>query len=73
MVCNRSWHLPGIPNLVCHPDRLIKEGGCVDLPMHTIHLKDPLVLLGFEDSVPNSPPVLSSPSITVNSEKIALV
>ena len=41
MVCNRIWHLPA---------RLIKEGGCVDLSMHTMILKDPSVLSGPEGS-----------------------
>ena len=50
VVCNRSWYLPGNPKLVWHPARLIKEGGCVDLSMDTMHLKDPLVLFGSEDS-----------------------
>ena len=44
MVCNGSWHLPGSPKLVWHPARLIKEGGCVDLSVDTMHLKDPLIL-----------------------------
>ena len=46
MVCSRSWHLPGNPKLVWHPAYLIKEGGCVDLSMDTLHLKYPLVLFG---------------------------
>ena len=50
MVCNSSWHLPGIPKLVWHPARLINEGGCVDLSMDTLHLKYPLVLFGSEGS-----------------------
>ena len=40
MVCNRSWHLPGNPKLVWHPVRLINKGGCVDLFVDTMHLKD---------------------------------
>ena len=36
--------------LLWHPARLIKEWGCVDLSMNTVHLKVPLVLLGFEGS-----------------------
>ena len=48
MVRNRSWRLPVNPKLLWHPARLIKEGGCVDLCMDTMHLKDPLVLLGSE-------------------------
>ena len=30
------------------PARLLKEGGCVDPSEDTMHLKDPLVLFGFE-------------------------
>ena len=45
-VCNRRWHLPGNPELLWHPARLIKEGGCVDLSMGTMNLKDSLVLFG---------------------------
>ena len=55
MVCNRSWHLPGNPKLVWHPARLIKEGGCVDLSVDTLHLKDPLVLFGSEGSALSLP------------------
>ena len=36
--------------LVWHPAHPIREWGCVDLSMNTMHLKDPLVLFGFEDS-----------------------
>ena len=36
--------------LVWHPTRIMKEGGCVDLSMDTMHLKDPLVLFGSEGS-----------------------
>ena len=50
MVCNMSWHLPWILKLVWHPARLIKEGGCVQLSMDTMHLKDPLVLFRSEGS-----------------------
>ena len=50
IVCNRSWHLPGNPELMWHPARLKKEGGCVDLSMDTLHLKYPLVLFGYEGS-----------------------
>ena len=35
MVCNRSWHLPGNPELVWQPAHLIKEGGFVALSMDT--------------------------------------
>ena len=50
MVCSRSWHLPGNPTLVWHAARLIKERGYLDLSMYTMHLKDPLVLIGSEGS-----------------------
>ena len=33
-----------------HPACLIKEWGCVDLSMDTMHLKNPLVFFGFEGS-----------------------
>ena len=33
-----------------HPAGLIKEGGHVDLSVDTMHLKDPLVIFGFEGS-----------------------
>ena len=36
--CNRSCHLPGNPKLVWHPACLIRDGGCEDLSMDTIHL-----------------------------------
>ena len=42
VVCSRSWHLPGNPELVWHPARIIKEGGCVDLSIDTMRLDDPL-------------------------------
>ena len=51
MVCNRSWHLPG------NPARLVKEWGCVDLSMDTMH---PLVLFGFEGSALSLPLFLLS-------------
>ena len=51
MVCNRTWHLLRNPKLMCHPDRFIKEEGCVDLSMDTLHLKYPLVLFGSEEFV----------------------
>ena len=57
MVCNRSWHLPG------NPACLIKEGGCVDLSMDTMHLKYPLVLLGYVGSALTLPLFLLSPRI----------
>ena len=63
MVCNRSWHLPGNPKLVWHPARLIKEWVCVDLSMETLHLKDPLVLFGYEGSALTLPLFLLSPRI----------
>ena len=50
MVCNGRWHLLGNPKLVWHPARLIKEWGCVDLSVDTMHLKDPLILFRFEGS-----------------------
>ena len=60
MVYNRSWHLPWNPQLVWHPARLIKEGGCVDLFMDTMHLKDSLALFGFEGSALTLPLFLLS-------------
>ena len=60
MVCNRSWHLTGSPKLPWHPARLIKEEGCVDLSVDTLHLKDPLVLFGSEGSVLTLPIFLLS-------------
>ena len=63
MVCNRSWHLLGNPKLVWHPARLIKEGGCEDLFMDTLHLKDPLVLFGSKGSALTLPLFLLSPRI----------
>ena len=39
MVCNRSSHLPGNLKQVWHPACLIKEGGCVNLSVDTMHLK----------------------------------
>ena len=50
MVCNSSWHIPGNPKLVWQRARLIKEWGCVNLSIDTMHLKDHLVLLGLEGS-----------------------
>ena len=40
----------GNSQLVQHSNRLIKEGGFVDLSMNAMHLKDPLVLFGSEGS-----------------------
>ena len=65
MVCNRSWYLPGNPKLVWNPARLIKEGGCMDLSMDTMHLKDPLVLFGCEGSALSLPLFLLSPRINM--------
>ena len=45
-VCYTSWLLPGNRKLVSHPACLIKEGGCEDLSMDTLHLKYSLVLFG---------------------------
>ena len=63
IVCNRSWRLPGNSKLVWHPARLIKEGGCVVLSMHTLHLKYPLVLFGSEGSALTLPLSPLSPRI----------
>ena len=63
MVCNRSWHVPGNPELVWHPARIIKERGCVDLSMDILHLKDPLVLFVSEDSALTLPLFLLPPII----------
>ena len=56
-----SSHLPGNPKLVCHPACLIKEWGCVDLSLDTLHLKYPLVLFGSEGSALNLPLSVLSP------------
>ena len=48
MVCFSEWHLPGSPKLVWHSARLIKEGGCVDQSMDTLHLKYSLIPCGSE-------------------------
>ena len=61
MVCNRNWHLSGNTKPVWHTARLIKEGGCVDLFMDTLHLKDPMVLFGSEGSALTLPLLLLSP------------
>ena len=63
MVCNRSWHLSGNSKLVSHPARLIKEGGCKDLSMDTLYLRDPLVLFGSEGSTLTLRLFLLSPRI----------
>ena len=48
MVFNRSWQLPGNLKLVWHPARHIKEEEGVELSTDTLHLKDPLVLFGYQ-------------------------
>ena len=48
MWCNKSWHLPGNPKLVLHPTCLINKGGFVDLLIDTMHLKDPLIIVGSD-------------------------
>ena len=65
MVCNGSWHRPGNPKLAWHPARLIKEWGCVDLSMDTMHLKDPLVFFGFEGSAFSLPLFLLSHALSL--------
>ena len=55
----------GNPKLVSHPARPIKEGGCEDLSMDTMHLKDPLVLFGFEGSALSLHLFLLSPIINM--------
>ena len=45
-----------------HPARLIKEGGCENLSMDTLHIKYPLGLFGSEGSA-LIPPFLLSPRI----------
>ena len=61
MVVKRSRHLPGNPKLKLHTARLIKEGGCVDLSMDNMHLKDPLVIFGSEGSALTLPLFLLPP------------
>ena len=56
-------YLPGNPKAGGHPSDLIKEGGCVDLSMDTLHLKNPLVLFGSEGSAPTLPLFLLLPRI----------
>ena len=63
MVCNSNWHLLGNPKLAWHPARLIRQWGCVDLSMDTMHLKYPLVLFGCEGSALTLPLLLLSPRI----------
>ena len=63
MMCNRSLHLLGNPKLVWHTARLIKDGGCVDLSMDTLHLKYPLILVRPEGSALTLPLFLLSPRI----------
>ena len=48
---------------MCHPARLIKEGGCVDLSLDTLHLKWPLFLFGSEGSALTLPLFLLSSRI----------
>ena len=55
----------GNPTLVWHPARLIKGGGCVDLSMDNMYLKDPLVLFGSEGSALSVPLVLLSHRISL--------
>ena len=50
----------GTLSYVWHPTRLINEGGCGDMSMDTLHLKDPLVLFGFEGSALSLPLFLLS-------------
>ena len=58
-----TLNFPENSKLVWHPARLIKEGGCVDLSMDTLHLKYPLVLSGSEGSALILPLFLLSPRI----------
>ena len=55
MVWKRSLHLLGNPKMAWHLAHLIKEWGCVDLSMYTMHLNDSLVLFGFEGSALSLP------------------
>ena len=53
LICKGFSHFSGFLNhfilaMVWHPARLLKEGGCVDLSMDTLHLNYPLVLFGSE-------------------------
>ena len=43
------------------PAHLIKEGGCVDLSMNTLHLKYPFYLFGCDGPVLTLPLCLLSP------------
>ena len=63
LVCNRSWHPLGNPQLVWHPADLIDQGACVNLPMDTMDLKDPLVLFKSEGSALTLPLFLLSARI----------
>ena len=56
----------GPRKLVWHPACLIKEGGCVDLGMDTLHLKYVLVLFGSEGSALTLPFFLLSPRIILH-------
>ena len=69
MVSNRSW--PARPvelKVVLSPARLIKEGGCVDLSMDTLHLRYPLVLFGSKGSALLSPRMIVL-SLLFNNDK----
>ena len=63
MVVKRSRHPPENPKLKWHTARLIKEGGCVDLSMDNMYLKDPLVIFGSEGSALTLPLFLLPPRI----------
>ena len=65
MVLDRSWHLPGNPNVEWHPARLIKEGRYVDLPMITMHRKDTLPLLDLKALLLPSSLFILSPRISM--------
>ena len=54
-LCKLNNYVPGNPTLAWHPACLIKKWGCVDLSMDTMHLKDPLVLFGYEGSALSLP------------------
>ena len=58
MMCNRVGS-----SRAWHHARLIKEGGCVDLSMDTLHLKYPFVLFRSEGSALIFHLFLSSPRI----------
>ena len=63
VMATQKGHLPWNPKQVWHPSHLIKEGVCVYLSMDTMHLKDPLVLFGPEDSACTLTPFLLSLTI----------